>query len=521
MDKKIAHEIELLIRARYPILYIESFEEDRVEELLSNVAVLRKKSVFCWSIVRGLYPYGVPLQSKKGVDEQTKDPITALNQIVEIVEPAIFVFKDFHPYLNDATIVRKLRELSQYLKTSYKTLVLISPVAKIPVEIEKEITYMRFALPDLQDLDDMLTKIIKEVNEKTSLKIQLEETTKEKLLHAALGLTLSEAENVFAKAIVNDNKLGLGDIPVILEEKEQIIRKSGILEYYPAQASFADIGGLELLKDWLSKRQVAFGQKAKEFGLPAPRGVLLIGVQGCGKSLCCKAVSGLWNLPLLRLDVGKLFSRFVGSSEENMHRAIQQAEAIAPAVLWIDEIEKSLAGSQSSAFLDSGTTARVFGTFITWLQEKTAPVFVIATANDIEQLPPELLRKGRLDEIFFVDLPSMVERKQIFEIHLRKRNRNPADFDLDMLLKASEGFSGAEIEQAIISALFDVFAKKMPLTSIDILKSIRETVPLSVTMHENIEAIRNWAKGRARTASFGENESKAPPEGFKGLAIEL
>jgi SpoVK/Ycf46/Vps4 family AAA+-type ATPase len=481
--------------------------------------------MYCWSIVRGIYQYGVPLDSKKAIDEGTKDPLAALNQIVEVVEPSIFVFKDFHSFLGDATLVRKLRELSQYLKGSYKTLILVSPVVRIPVELEKEITYISFDLPDLQDLDTLLTKIVKEVNEKTSLHIMLDEQTKESFLHAALGLTINEAENVFAKALVNDNKLDIDDVPVILAEKEQIIRKSGILEYYSAQANFADIGGLEILKSWLKKRQVAFGQAAKDFGLPAPKGALLIGVQGCGKSLCAKAVSALWRLPLLRLDVGKLFASLVGSSEENMRRAIHQAEAIAPAILWIDEIEKAFAGQQSSAFLDSGTTARVFGSFITWLQEKTAPVFVIATANAIEQLPPELLRKGRLDEIFFVDLPSEIERKQIFEIHLKKRKRNPNDYDMDALIKQSKGFSGAEIEQAIISALFDVFAKKAPLTTNDILKSIRETVPLSVTMKENIDALRNWAKTRARNASLDlsreDIDKKDDHSGPHGLAIEV
>lgn len=500
----IEKEIEILIRARYPIIYIESYEELRVEEILNRIAITRKKNLFCWSSIRGIYQYGISLQSKKAIDESTRDPMIALDRIIETVEPAIYLFKDFHPYMNEPTIVRKLRELSQYLKTSYKTLILLSPILRIPPELDKEITYIRFGLPDLKEMEALLNRIIKEVNEKTNLKIQIDENIKERLLHAALGLTLTEAENVFAKALVIDSKLDENDIPLILSEKEQIIRKSGILEFYPVQESFAEIGGLKILKSWLSKRQLAFAEKAKEFGLPAPKGVLLIGVQGCGKSLTAKAVAGLWKLPLLRLDVGKLFSSFVGSSEENMRRAIQLAESIAPAILWIDEIEKAFSGAQSSAFSDAGTTARVFGSFITWLQEKTAPVFVIATANNIEQLPPELLRKGRLDEIFFVDLPSKEERKQIFEIHLKKRKRDPSNFDLEKLATEAEGFSGAEIEQAIISALFDVFSKQMPLTTNDIIKSLRETVPLSVTMKENINYLRNWAKGRARNASYEE-----------------
>jgi SpoVK/Ycf46/Vps4 family AAA+-type ATPase len=518
MIKPIEHEIELLIRARYSIIYIESFEENRVEESLYKIAERRKKKLYCWSIERGIYEYGVPMYSKKAIDERTKDPAAALQQVVEIVEPSIFAFKDFHPFMNDPGIVRKLRELSFYLKGTYKTIVLISPQLKIPIELDKEITHIVYPAPTADDLRELLDKIIREVKERSNVSITIEEGVKDRLIEAALGLTLAEAENVFAKALVIDTKLGESDIPVILAEKEQIIRKSGILEFYSADESFAEIGGLQILKEWLLKRQLAFSAKAKEFGLPAPRGILLIGVQGCGKSLTAKAVSGLWKLPLLRLDVGKLFSSYIGSTEENMRRAIRVAESIAPAILWIDEIEKSFAGVQSSAFSDAGTAARVFGTFITWLQEKTLPVFVIATANSIEQLPPELLRKGRFDEIFFVDLPSTFERKQIFAIHLKKRKRNPEDFDLDRLARESEGFSGAEIEQAIISAMFDVFAKKAPLTTEDILESLKETMPLSITMRENIESLRNWARGRARNASYPEDEIRSYE---KGIGIEI
>ncbi|OGF68180.1 MAG: ATPase [Candidatus Fischerbacteria bacterium RBG_13_37_8] len=502
--RNLEKEIEILIRARYPILFIESFEENRVEESLSKIASARGKKLFCWSCERGIYEYGTPLHSRKAIDEKTKDVSAALQQVVDIVEPSLFVFKDIHPYMTDPGLVRKLRELAHYLKTSFKTVVLISPQLRIPVELEKDITHLVYDTPDIQDLQELLNKIIKEVHEKANLKITLDDAIREKLLDAALGLTLNEAENVFAKALVMDTKLGAEDIPVIMAEKEQIIRKSGILEFYSANETFAGIGGLEAMKEWLKKRQLAFSQKAKEFGLPAPKGILLIGVQGCGKSLTAKAVSGLWKLPLLRLDVGKLFSSYIGSTEENMRRAIRLAESIAPAILWIDEIEKSFAGVQSSAFSDAGTAARVFGSFITWLQEKTAPVFVIATANSVEQLPPELLRKGRFDEIFFVDLPMEIERKQIFVIHLQKRKRNPADFDLIKLCKESEGFSGAEIEQCIISALFDVFARKAPLTTDNILESLKETMPLSVLMKEKIEELRGWAKGRARNASYKE-----------------
>ena len=291
------------------------------------------------------------------------------------------------------------------------------------------------------------------------------------------------------------------DVNEVFAEKQQIIRKSGLLEYYAASEDFSNVGGLAVLKDWLNKRAVAFTDEARAFGLPAPKGILLLGVQGCGKSLCAKAVSRLWQLPLLRFDMGRMFGSFIGSSEENVRRAIAVAESVAPAILWVDEIDKAFAGSQSSGATDGGTTARVFGTFLTWLSEKNAPVFVVATANDVSQLPPELLRKGRLDEIFYVDLPSEEERGEIFRIHLAKRGRDPKNFDLPALAAASRDFSGAEIEEAIISALYDAFYSRQELTTEHVLTALAQTVPLAKTMDEKISHLRHWAEGRARHAS--------------------
>jgi len=293
-------------------------------------------------------------------------------------------------------------------------------------------------------------------------------------------------------------------ITEVFAEKQQIVRKSGLLEYYSADEDFAQVGGLAVLKDWLNKRSRAFTAEAHDFGLPPPKGILLLGVQGCGKSLCAKAVSRLWQLPLLRFDMGRMFGSLVGSSEENVRRAISVAESIAPAVLWVDEIDKSFAGSQSSGITDGGTTARVFGTFLTWLSEKQAPVFVVATANDVSQLPPELLRKGRLDEIFYVDLPSDEERAEIFRIHLAKRGRNPEEFDLVALSQSSRDFSGAEIEAGIISALYDAFYASEALSTQYVLASLDQSVPLAKTMAEKVTAQRDWAKGRARSASSFE-----------------
>jgi SpoVK/Ycf46/Vps4 family AAA+-type ATPase len=496
-------EIETLIRARYPILYIISSEEMRVQNVIVEIAKKRQKKVFEWSYSTGIVPAGTSIQSHKNRSAATKDPLMALEQVIEQVEPAIFIFKDFHPFLtkNNFAIVRKLKEIALHLKNSFKTIVLISPTMEIPTELEKEVTVLNYPLPAREDLSELLDKIIEDVRQFKQVKIELDDAGRERLLQAALGLTLGEAENVFAKIIVKDERLSGEDVNEVFAEKQQIIRKSGLLEYYATDENFANVGGLAVLKDWLNKRSAAFSNEAREFGLPAPKGILMLGVQGCGKSLCAKAVSNQWQLPLLRFDMGRMFGSLVGSSEENVRRAIAVAESVAPAILWVDEIDKAFAGSQGSGATDGGTTARVFGTFLTWLSEKTCPVFVVATANDISQLPPELLRKGRLDEIFFVDLPSHAECREIFGIHLTRHHRKPEDFDLEALAKASEHFSGAEIQEAINSALYDAFYDKQDITTESILTTLSQTVPLAKTMDEQINRLRSWAEGRARNAS--------------------
>jgi hypothetical protein len=507
-------EIETLIRARYPILYIITNEEMRVQNLLVEIAAKRQKKVFEWTFSNGIVPAGTSIQSQKNRNASTKDPLAALDQVIEQVEPAIYLFKDFHPFLtkNNFAIIRKLKDIAQHLKNSFKTIVLISPVMEIPAELDKEITVINFPQPTKEDLGAMLDKIVAEVSDRKQIQIDLDDQGRDRLLQAALGLTLGEAENVFAKIIVKEQRLSGDYVNEVFAEKQQIIRKSGLLEYYATEDDFSSVGGLTVLKDWLNKRSVAFTDEARAFGLPAPKGILLLGVQGCGKSLCAKAVSRLWQLPLLRFDMGRMFGSLVGSSEENVRRAIAVAESVAPAVLWVDEIDKAFVGSQSSGATDGGTTARVFGTFLTWLSEKDAPVFVVTTANDVSQLPPELLRKGRLDEIFYVDLPNEEEREEIFRIHLAKRGRDPKNFDLKAMVGASTDLSGAEIEEAIISALYDAFYTKQELATGHVLGTLGQTVPLAKTMSEKISAQRNWAAGRARNASIAhpvKNEAEA------------
>lgn len=499
----IQDEIETLIRARYPVLYIVSSEESRVQEVILAIAERRQKRVFEWSFSVGIVPAGTSIQSQKHRNVQTKDPVTALDQVIEQVDPSIFLFKDFHPFLkpNNFAVIRKLKEIAIHLKNSFKTVILVSSTLEVPCELEKEITVLNFPLPDRDELSRLLDRIIEDVSHLKQVQIDLDDAGRARLLQAALGLTRGEAENVFAKIIVKDERLSAEDVNEVFAEKQQIIRKSGLLEYYATQETFSHVGGLDVLKDWLQKRAITFTDAARQFGLPPPKGILILGVQGCGKSLCAKAVSSMWQQPLLRFDMGRMFGSLVGSSEENVRRAIAVAESVAPAILWVDEIDKAFAGSQCSGGSDGGTTARVFGTFLTWLSEKTAPIFVVATANDISQLPPELLRKGRLDEIFFVDLAAESEREQIFRIHLDKRGRDPETFDLAALVKASSDFSGAEIEEAIISALYDAFYAQSELATEHILVALQETVPLAKTMDEQINRLRSWADGRARNAS--------------------
>ncbi len=490
--------LEVYIRARYPVLWIVTPEEERALAELDRLAVGLKRRLLLWSITTGQTNPALP----GSMERSRRDPLQMLQGVLDDQEPALYVLRDFHPFLKDVGVTRKLREVAFALQQSPKTLILLSPVLQIPPELEKEITVVDFPLPDRAALEQLLAQIVETAQEHGRIQVALNRRQRDRLVRACQGLTLTEAANAIAKAIIQaGGRLGGEAIQAVAAEKRQIIRKSGLLEYYASPDRLDHVGGLDVLKEWLRKRVRAFGESARAFGLPEPRGILLVGVQGCGKSLVAKAVANAWRLPLLRLDVGRLFSSLVGSSEENLRHAIRMAESIAPVVLWVDEIEKGFSGVGSSHVSDAGTAARVFGSFITWLQEKQSPVFVIATANRVELLPPELVRKGRFDEIFFVDLPDVRERVEIWRIHLRKRHRDPEDFDLHTLAMASEGLSGAEIEQALIAGLYEAFDQNRPLQMDDLLNVLQETVPLSTMMEEEIRALRSWARHRARPAS--------------------
>jgi ATP-dependent 26S proteasome regulatory subunit len=505
MPMQPQEEIEVHIRASYPILYVVTWEEERVSNAISEIADKVKRPRRSWSLTQGLKPTGID----SGL-ENTRLPaeIQVLTHILGVKDPAIFQLKDFHAYMNDARVIRLLRDAAGKLRSKNQTIVITAPILKLPPELEKDITVVEYPLPGEGEIEEVVDVALEAWKGKDSVDTNLPKEDRERIVQSCLGLTLDEIESVLARSLVEKKKL---DVNVILEQKKQIVRKSGLLEYYPVQESMKDVGGMEFLKEWLKKRASSFTEKAREFGLPAPKGVLLLGVQGCGKSLVAKAIASTWNLPMLRMDVGRIFGSLVGQSEENIRRAIRVAESVAPCILWADELEKGFAGTQSSGVSDGGTTARVFATFLTWMQEKTKPVFMVATANDVSKLPPELLRKGRFDEIFFIDLPDTEERKEIFSIHLKKRNRDPNNFDLDALARATSGFSGAEIEQAVIASLFSAFDAGRELTQQDMMDEAKNAVPLSRMMEEDIQELRAWAKLRARPAGHNDDDNPRTP----------
>lgn len=526
MENRIVVQLSRLFRARFPYIYITTWEEERAISLIKKISKSEKlirvaREVYVWTQTNGFVVDGQKIDG-------TQSPDKAIDFIRDCNKNSVFVMCDFHVFFGvkgrqvDYNVVRRLRDNLSDLKTSKfrKNVIFLASELLIPETMQKEITILDMPLPTLSEIKAKFDKMI---TQNTQIDTSgLDEEGKEKLCKAAMGLTLQEAENAFALAMVNDGKVDVSDLDIILSEKMQVIKKTGILEFINTDIKISDVGGLENLKSWLNKRNNSWSESAKKYCLPAPKGVLITGVPGCGKSLTAKAMSAAWQLPLLKLDFGKIFSGIVGSSEENMRKAIKTAEAVAPSILWVDEIEKSLSGLNSNG--DSGTSSRIFGTFLTWMQEKTAPVFVIATANNINSLPAELLRKGRFDEIFFVDLPTQREREEIFKLHLSKRLKDKdvaskieVNSDLyKQLAQMTEGFVGAEIEQVVISALYEAFFNKRPLEFSDLANTIKNVVPLSVTQKEQILAIRQWANIRAVAATkkddMVEYSSKADSE---------
>lgn len=503
-----------LVRARHPVLLVETQEPERVldavHDLLAKGGLPRGRAVKLYTLTNGLHTPG-------GSAGRRVVPEEALLEAARSTEPTIYVFLDLHHQLGasgrpaEPGLVRAILDVAQSFKSGPvpHTLVIVAPGLTLPADLEKVVTVVDLPLPDETEIAAVLETIV--AANRDAIRDELHGEDRQRLIQAAQGLTLWEADNAFARAIVTDRVLNAEDIALILEEKRQTIRKSGLLEFIPPSGGLSEIGGLENLKKWLLKRDGAWLPEAAQWSLPAPKGLLITGVPGCGKSLTASCVSTQWGLPLLRLDVGRVFSGLVGSSEQNMRNALKLAEAVAPSILWIDEIEKGFGSVGGGG--DSGTSQRVFGTFLTWMQEKKRPVFVIATANKIDALPPEFLRKGRFDEIFFVDLPTRPEREEIWRVHLDKHlappsraggGLNVSGDTLGQLADASEGFSGAEIAQAVISACFEAFAERRPVAYDDLTRTIGNTVPLSVTQAEQITAIRQWAASRAVAATAGD-----------------
>ncbi|TVQ20005.1 MAG: AAA family ATPase [Leptolyngbya sp. DLM2.Bin15] len=493
-------ELRILVQAQYPLIYLVTSEEERAEQAIATIAQTKpQRRVFIWTVTHGIVEYGQP---RSTTQHNTVSPEAAVEWVIRQKEPGIYVLKDLHPFVDSPAVTRWLRDAIASFKESQKTIILMSPVQQVPVELEKEVVVLDYPLPTMTELNQVLSQHLDQVR---SRRITTE--VREKLLKAALGLTRDEADRVYRKAQVTTGRLTETEVDIVLSEKKQLIRRNGILEFIEEDETLDAVGGLEELKRWLKQRSNAFTERAREYGLPQPKGMLILGVPGCGKSLIAKTTSRLWGLPLLRLDMGRVYDgSTVGKSEANLRNALKTAESISPAILFIDEIDKAFAGGAGSADSDGGTSSRIFGSFLTWMQEKQSPVFVMATANRVERLPGEFLRKGRFDEIFFVDLPTTEERQEIFRIHLSKRRPDITHFDLGQLAKVCDGFSGAEIEQALIAAMYDAFAKGRDFNQLDIIAAVKATLPLSKTMSEQVTALRDWARQRARPAasSFAE-----------------
>ena len=478
------NDFVLLLKARYPIIYISTYEEERIEYIIRYCAKKYvSRTYYSWDFIDGYQ--GNP----NDTGFAARNPLEAL-ELIEKLTPetaSIFVLKDYDNFLKDISVIRKLKNLSRTLKTQPKNLIIISPEVNIPDSLKEIITVIEFPLPNYSEIQEELKRLM------NSLKQEVSDESMNNLTVACQGLSLERIRRVLSKIIAQYGEIKESSPELILQEKKQIIQQSQLLEFCIADKKLSDLGGLENFKDWLKVRSEAFSQAAIEYGLPYPKGLLLVGVQGTGKSIAAKIIANEWQLPLLRLDFGRLFASLVGQSESRVRKMIQVAEALSPCILWVDEIDKAFAGIQNGG--DSGTTGRVLATFITWLSEKTSPVFVVATANNVEWIPPEVLRKGRFDEIFFMSLPTRDERKAIFDVHLKRfRPETGQNYQVSLLSELSKDFSGAEIEQVVIDAMRIGFSEKRDFTNEDIIISIQNLVPLAKTKNKEIKLLQEWSE---------------------------
>ncbi|NNG14093.1 MAG: AAA family ATPase, partial [Gammaproteobacteria bacterium] len=480
------HDLELLLTSHIPLTVVETHEERRVMQMLNRLAVKIAKPLFQWTITEGLARVDIQLEPQR----HNSEPTDVLRHIKAAEKDAIYVLADFHPYLDDPVHVRLLKDIALDYPHTGSHIILMSHGVTLPDELTKFSANFELAMPGKDELEKLVHDTANEWTQKhPEGKVRTDRKTLDALLNNLSGLSLRDARRLVRNAVFNDGVITQSDLPDVMKAKYELLNTDGVLAFEYETADFGDVGGLSRLKTWLEQRRAVFHGELNNPGMDTPKGTLLLGVQGCGKSLAAKAVAGIWNVPLLRLDFGSLYNKYHGESERNLREALKTAEIMAPCVLWMDEIEKGIAVGDN----DGGTSRRMLGTLLTWMAEKKAPVFIVATANDIERLPPELVRKGRFDEIFFVDLPKPGARKTILEVHLTKRGIETGGFDLDLLVTASEGFSGAELEQAIVAGLYSAHAQGQELNGQHLLDEIHQTKPLSVVMAEKIAGLRAWA----------------------------
>ena len=489
------HDIKTLLLSLHPVIVIETVEEDRVLSILLSVSAQVRMPLFEWSVTRGL----TKAEEPNALHGMTANPLSLLQHLAGLSVEGIFLIKDFSRYFDNATVVRQFRELTHHLMKKRSTLVLTGETVHLPEEIDSVAVRYNLRLPGRDELEAVINNVLRSLAARfgrtSPLDMRLGPEEHEELLRTLQGLTLNQARQAVSHAVVEEGKLTTRAIRGVMERKAQVIREGGLLEYYPVEDNRYQLGGFANLKAWLQRAHVGFSQAARALNLSPPRGILIVGVPGCGKSLAAKVIAREWKLPLIKLDSGRLFDKYIGESEKNFRKAIALAESMAPVVFWIDEIEKAIV-TTGSGEADAGLSRRLFGAFLTWLQEKRQEVFVFATANDLSILPPELLRKGRFDEIFFVDLPNPDEREAIWTIHLGLRKQEVQKFNLEQIVSVSEGFSGSEIEQAVVAALYRALHLKRPLDTELLLEETRQTVPLSVSRREDIEQLREMVRDR-------------------------
>jgi ATP-dependent 26S proteasome regulatory subunit len=525
--------LKILINSSTPIVVMETVEETRAVGLVRDAGAQLNMAVFEWSLADGLVRSGSNVPAIPGADLQmrinanrhtanpdapessksaiynTQDPVQALANLETMTLEAVFILKDFHRHMDSPVIVRRLRDVGQKFSANRRTLILTAPSIAIPPELTGLIEYLDLPLPDRQRLLQIVDETFNRLAKTYTVKRTLDACGLDAVANNLRGLTEEEAERAVSQALVRRYALGAETVTDVLEAKKELLRHSGVLEFIDASDNMASVGGLDNLKRWLAQRRGAWEESAREFGLEPPRGMIVLGVQGCGKSLCARAVAGEWKIPLVKFDAAAIFDKYIGETEKRIQKVFKVAEGLAPCVLWIDELEKVFAGSQpDSASVDAGVSSRILAAFLSWMQDRKAAVFVAATCNNVTVLPPELIRKGRFDELFFVDLPNQTERKQIFGIQLARRKRNPAEFDLERVAAAAEGYSGAEIDAAVQTAMYAAFSSKQQVSTQGLLDALKATVPLSTTRAEEIQELRQWARTRAVPAANAESRGR-------------